>query len=192
MLRGFAVSEYQVPSEKKLFDPEIAFFDLPIVGNTFGVACLIIAVSFALIALFTESTVSLDMAGFNGFIEMFKFPIGTLAFFGGLFAFYATNHRSEQQKRSMELSQKSFEATGEQNRFANYYKHKEEFSDYIDDLILSGGKNHPKVNKRHLHKLLFPMCKDGEYKVSRSAVRTFLLHIYSITSQLSMSDNYRE
>ena len=153
----------QSTKENKLFAPDTAFFDLPIVRTTFGFACLTVVVSFTLIALFTESKASLDMEGFNGFIDMFKFPLGALAFFGGLFAFYATNHRSEQNKRSMELTLQSIEAAGEQNRFANYYKHLEELKKYL--ALIEAKYNDvsfdPKVsiNSHSIHALIYPRAR---------------------------------
>ncbi len=161
------------PTNKKTFDPGTAFFDLPIVRNTFGVACIVVVFSFVMIALFTEAKISLDMKGFNGFIEMFKFPLGSIAFFGGIFAFYATNHRSEQQKRAMELSQKSIDATGEQNKFANYYKHLEEFQKYLNFAEGSQTVNYKLINKRRMHSSIFPKAEKGVLKLEAPKMKIY-------------------
>lgn len=164
----------------KLFDPEIAFFDLPIVRNTFGIACLLVVVSFGTIALFTESKASLDMVGFNGFIEMFKFPLGSIAFFGGLFAFYATNHRSEQQRRAMELAQKSMDLTGAQNIFANHFKMIDEFEKYAEGIKENNLVKIESLDKRGFYSIFYRESRSGAYKPSAAMIKPITSHLNSI------------
>lgn len=180
----------------KSFDPDTAFFDLPIVRTTFAIASLTVIISSSLIGVFTHSEVSLDMAGFNGFIEMFRFPLGALALFGGLFAFYATNHRSEQNKRAMFLTNQSIELARVQNRFSNYYKHIEELESYFGRHV-SGGAEEKQIKVKSewfgfvecrfnsLHAKLYPRAKSKGINYTESITLQYLLCLEKIISSIA-------
>jgi hypothetical protein len=144
------------------FHPETAFFDLPIIRLSLSIALIIIFGLVLTISVVDWRKPDWSADGFNELIIMFKLPIGLLAFFAALLALFATNHRSEQSRRSMELTQKSIEASGEQNRFANYYKHLEEFTKYLDFTIKKNQTNPVSVSERGLHQLFFPNAKAGD------------------------------
>lgn len=159
-------------NQKKLFNPQVAFFSLPIVYWTMILGSLIIFVISALIIHHENCYLDLSSTGFNDLLTMFKMPIATLGFFAALLALYATNHRSEQNRASMEL-------TDSQNRFSNYYKHIEEYKNYIEAHFgdaLSTSKdtiadNLPATQKvtiraRRLHKALYPNAKIEGIKFS--------------------------
>ena len=182
--------------KNKAFDPEMAFFDLPIVRMTFTIACLTIIISSSLIGVFTESEISLDMTGFNGFIEMFRFPLGAFALFGGLFAFYATNHRSEQNKRAMFLTNQSIDLARVQNRFSNYYKHIEELESYFGRHVSGGAEeNQIKVKSEWfrsvecrfntLHTKLYPKAKSKGINYSESITLQYVLCLERIISSIA-------
>lgn len=142
----------------KWFDPEKAFFKLPIVRLTAG--ALFLGIVASILCIISASDLQFDRSykGFNQFIEYFKFPIGLLAFLIPLGAIYATNHRSEQFKKQMEVAKN-------QNNFSNYYKHIEEFEKYISDHI--NEVNKVEVTQiRALHNEIFNKASEGDFAIS--------------------------
>ncbi|GAC33194.1 hypothetical protein [Paraglaciecola polaris] len=106
------------------FDSGKNFFNLPVVWITGGV----LVVSAALIswAIYDYENLIFCRSSdcFNYFVVAFKVPLGVLALIIPIGAVYAVNHRSAISIEQMRLS-------SEQNKFSNYYKHKEEFSAFI-------------------------------------------------------------
>ncbi|WP_311064063.1 hypothetical protein [Halomonas sp. DWK9] len=85
--------------------------------------------------------------GVNGFLVIFKLPLGILALLFPAIALVAASHRSEQTKRQIVISES-------QNNFANYYKHLEEFEKLVELLIVKFSLSH--LNYRELYRTLFP------------------------------------
>jgi hypothetical protein len=153
------MAENENNSWRKKFDPESAFFDLPIVRKTFWFGLILVTGLMIVIAVIDFREPNWSAAGFNELLVMFRLPLSLLAFFAAVFALYATNHRSEQNKRAMALTTASIEATGAQNRFANYYKHLDEFTKYVDTQISLKGKL-INVNPRLLHQAWYPAARN--------------------------------
>lgn len=109
------------------FNASKSFLDLPLVRWTFGGIFLLGVILVTIIATNTAIKWDLSASGFNYALEVFKFPLGILALLIPLMAIFAAAHRSEQLKKQIEV-------TADQNRFANYYKHKEEFVKFIKTL----------------------------------------------------------
>lgn len=109
------------------FDASKSFLELPLVRFTFGGTFLLAVILVTIIATNTAIKWDLSANGFNYALEVFKFPLGVLALLIPLMAIFAAAHRSEQIKKQIEV-------TADQNRFANYYKHKEEFVKFINNL----------------------------------------------------------
>ena len=150
---------------KTVFDPNSSFFELPIVKFTIWLGIILIAIIILLIAILDWRSIDISADGFNEILKMMKTPIFLLGFFAALLALFATNHRSEQNKASMEIS-------SSQNRFSNYYKHIEEYKSYIDTHfetdsvpVTAGVKDNSSENikvtvrVRRLHKALYPNAK---------------------------------
>jgi hypothetical protein len=129
--------------KKTYFDPEEGFFQLRIVQITGGAITLAAIIISVLIIINDEMTFLVNSEGFNNLLHIFKVPIGILALLIPFAALYAAAHRSEQTKRQIQL-------TSDQNRFANYFRHREEFSQYIEKHA-----NGNFVNDSVLHKQLF-------------------------------------
>lgn len=141
---------------KKLFDPEKAFFQLPIV---WGTVVLFVTVAIILTAIIlTNSSLKIDLSytGFNLWITIHKLPLAILALLIPVIAVLAANHRSEQTKESISL-------TKSQNRFSNYYKHLEEFTKYTTKLEEKYAGL--KINTRKLHGHLFKDSRIGNYLI---------------------------
>ncbi|GEM_PF-2482534 len=116
------------------FDSGKSFFSLPVVWITGGVLVAIAASISWAIYDYENLTFCRSSDCFNYFVIVFKVPLGILALIIPIGAVYAANHRSAISIEQMRLSR-------EQNKFSNYYKHKEEFSAFIKNN--AGGANFP-------------------------------------------------
>lgn len=150
----------------KYFDPHTSFLHLPIVKFT---AFSLVAVSLfwgGVIVVNSKVDWDLSYIGFNHFLVVFRFPLGILAIIIPVIALLAANHRSEQTKEQIKV-------TNEQNIFSNYYKHIDEFSKYI--ALKDGGfENGIKVEPRYSHSLVFPYAKDGDYSISNDLIEIII------------------
>lgn len=169
----------------KHFNPDTAFFDLPLIRLTLLVGFSVVMGIVIAISVVDWREPDWSAAGFNELITMFKLPIGLLAFFAAVLALFATNHRSEQNKQAMALTQRSINATGDQNRFANYYKHLEEFAKYCRSVEAEYADNAVKIKDRDLHNLLFPNMRNGNSDIPNPVG----LHFIEMFSQIAHTAN---
>jgi len=88
-----------------------------------GIAILITIV----IVINSDLTLDLSYSGFNSTIVVFKVPLSIAALSFPFVALVATNHRSRQSSKQIQLAT-------DQNNFANYFKHKEEFIKLLEKL----------------------------------------------------------
>ncbi|WP_441258187.1 hypothetical protein ACS18Q_18515 [Vibrio sp. Vf1514] len=160
------------------FDPEISFLDLKVVRFTIG-TMLLTSILIALI-IYTQTGLEFrfDYEGFNNLLNIFKVPLGFSALIIPIVALLAANHRSEQTKKQIEV-------TNKQNCFSNHYKHLEEFEKYF--------KKYEKVDEcmstldsRHMHGLIFPKSLEGELTISDNYLNVFDF-IYDTLEKLSYS-----
>ncbi|MDF4987855.1 hypothetical protein P3583_09640 [Vibrio parahaemolyticus] len=146
---------------KSLFEeqPEERFFSLKltkVVLWSFGIAFVVTFMislneSIALRPSFTSDGVNYLV------FELFKAPVAVAGFALPLLGLIGLNHRSEQTK-------KQISATGEQNRFANYFKHLEEFKKHVEGLEERKKIDMTKI--RMVHDTLFSRAyKFGDYKI---------------------------
>lgn len=135
----------------KYFDPNKSFLSLKIFWIVIAIHLIFALAMSYIIHKNTNLKIDLSADGFNFFISAFKFPLGILAFTIPNVAFLASNHRSEQTREQINLSNK-------QNTFQNYYKHIEEYTKYNQAL-----SNKTFKHSRHLHKILFPKAAIGDY-----------------------------
>ncbi|MCG6359171.1 hypothetical protein K6U58_11335 [Vibrio fluvialis] len=156
--------------KKGFFDPETSFLDLWIVR---GFILFFIAISIIL-AVYIRQTSDLQYlkgyVGLNNFLVIYKIPLGILALIIPIVALLAANHRSEQTKKQIEV-------TNNQNQFSNYYKHIEEFGKYFDQISdkITYIKEH---DYRHLHSIIFPESMTGKYRTSDNFVEIFsIIHM---------------
>jgi hypothetical protein len=80
------------------------------------------------------------------------------------------------------------ELTRSQNNFANYYKHLEEFSKYIDSIVGQASTATTFANYRPLHSHIFPLAHKSDYSVSKLTeqyIDEFLDNFIAITKELS-------
>ncbi|HIF5583918.1 TPA: hypothetical protein ACX3CS_004867 [Vibrio parahaemolyticus] len=141
--------------------PDVRFFGLRLVK--------FVSVIFGGVFLFTFCVTlsdtatldwKLDVEGLKFFfLDAMKVPGSILAFYLAVLGLIGANHRSEQTK-------KQISATGEQNRFANYFKHLEEFKKHVEGLEQKYLIDMTKI--RMIHDNMFPRAYDfGEYDVAR-------------------------
>lgn len=147
----------------KYFDPHTSFLHLPVVKCT-TITLVAISLLFCVVIVF-NSEVRWDFSydGFNHFLVVFRFPLGILALIIPIIALLAANHRSEQTKEQIRV-------TNDQNIFSNYYKHFEEFSKYVDNHKSEDIKILD-VDVRYAHGVIFPHANNGDYSISENVVK---------------------
>lgn len=137
------------------FDPRKSLLKLPILWLVIFVMLVSSAIITILIIKNSEVTWGIDYQSINNYLSIFKAPLAITALIIPIVALLAANHRSEQTKLHIFT-------TEQQNLFANYYKHIEEFSkytkDHFSDKIIF-------LNRRRLHDLLFPHARSGNYHI---------------------------
>ncbi|EJG1583068.1 hypothetical protein CIF45_RS22770, partial [Vibrio parahaemolyticus] len=107
----------------KYFNPHKSFISLPALwGVVVALSLFSLVLAFIIVAN-SELDVDLSFTGFNNFLTVFRVPLGILALIIPIVALLAANHRSEQTKEQIRV-------TNQQNNFANYYKHIEEYEKY--------------------------------------------------------------
>lgn len=157
--------------KRHFFDPETSFLDLWIVRITIVV---LLAISIGLGVFIGKSSnlaYKYDYTGFNNLLEIYKVPLGLLALIIPVVALLAANHRSEQTKKQIEV-------TNSQNCFSNYYKHLEEFEKYYK-LSESKFPYLKEYDSRHIHSLMFPDSMKGIYTLSSTFEDLFkIIYIY--------------
>jgi len=164
--------------KKGFFDPKTAFFSLPIIKWTLGIGIILIIGVCLWITLFSSREFDPRAEGFNELLEMMKFPIFLLGFFAALLALFATNHRSEQNKAAMHLAES-------QNRFSNFYKHIEEYENYLQNQFKRYPEDtRPIINIQKLHRCLYPNAKSDGIQFSKNIERIIFENIIDFTDNL--------
>lgn len=145
----------------KWFDPHKSFLNLEILWFVVGFFNLSAFISWVMIIHYSNIDFEFSYVGFNGFIDIFQVPLGILAIIIPIVALLAANHRSEQTKEQLRLTQ-------EQNNFSNYYKHIEEFEKYCE-----GHKSEiPEINKpRQTYVKIFKESKNGIFSISQDSIQ---------------------
>ncbi|ELO1812190.1 hypothetical protein QXB70_001884 [Vibrio fluvialis] len=160
------------------FDAEISFLDLRVVRITIGTMLLISIGIAVIICIQTRLEFRFDYEGFNNLLNIFKVPLGVSALIIPIVALLAANHRSEQTKKQIEV-------TNKQNCFSNYYKHLEEFEKYfkkyegVDEYMAT-------LDSRHMHGLIFPGSLTGDLTLSDNYLNVFDF-IFDTLEKLSYS-----
>ncbi|PTP02661.1 hypothetical protein CWN85_08705 [Vibrio splendidus] len=145
------------------FDPKKSFFKLRIVWLSFGTLVLIAVFCGILIVVNSDLTRDLSYNGFNFFLSAFRFPLGILAMIIPIVAVLAANHRSEQTKEQIRV-------TNIQNTFSNHYKHIEEFKKYVEELALEPMDD---MRIRRMHKKIFPLSHKGSHAIDSKLIHDF-------------------
>ncbi|MBB1296710.1 hypothetical protein [Pseudoalteromonas sp. SR41-7] len=152
------------------FDPHKSFLSLKIVWVMISILLAISISSTSVIVVNSDLKSDFSYSGFNYFISVFKFPLAIAALIIPIVALLAANHRSEQTKEQIRV-------TNSQNVFSNYYKHIEEFTKYLEVRVEKS------VDLRFAHNNLYPNASDGEYNLSPK-VMALLSDLDSVTSEV--------
>lgn len=163
----------------KMFDPHKSFIELPVVWGTITIITLLAL--FVTIVIVTNSSLTFDFTsdGFNYFLSAFKFPLGILALIIPIIALLAANHRSEQTKEQIRV-------TNSQNVFSNHYKHIEEFKKYVEGLKIESVND---VRIRKLHKKMFPGSFHGVHSIDADLAREFAHGCEYILKHINMPED---
>ncbi|OCH54717.1 hypothetical protein A6D97_09505 [Vibrio sp. ZF57] len=157
------------------FNPHRSFIALPIVWIVTLAIIITSSICAFLIVVHTPLRWDLSAAGFNNFVSVFRFPLGILALIIPIIALLAANHRSEQTKEQIRV-------TNQQNTFSNHYKHLEEFKKYVDILQLDDFDD---VLLRKLHKKMFPRSLNGEMSLDLNVAVQFTRSCNNIIDTLN-------
>lgn len=147
--------------DKKLLDPRKELVELRVFKWVLFVGLMLTAVSFILIAYNSNLDWDFSYLGFNFFIVAFKVPLGLFTATISIIGLIALAHRSSQTKVQIDLSTNQFEASQQQNVFANYYKHIEEFEKHVKNYEIK--EKAEGLNVRLAHHKLFPSARSGNF-----------------------------
>ncbi|NQY65679.1 MAG: hypothetical protein HRT38_18665 [Alteromonadaceae bacterium] len=168
----------------KFFSHKKSFFQLLIVWFSF---IIIILISIFLAYGISEDEKYIGCMSaicYKTFIESYKLPIGIMSLLIPVGALFAAQHRSEQYIAQIDKMEN-------QNNFINYYKHLEEFNEYIKNNELL--KDVSKVRKTHI--ALFRNIRKGDYEIQFTTVlriNSILVNIYDDIKDLEnleLNDN---
>ncbi|WP_286272532.1 hypothetical protein [Thalassotalea hakodatensis] len=144
----------------RFFSANKSFFQLGVVWFTFSII-LIIAIVLTYGVTINENYVGCISAKcYETFIDSYKLPIGILSLLIPIGAIYAAQHRSE-------ISIAQIKSIESQNKFANYYKHLEEFN----NLLTNNKCNETFLSVSKLHKQLFPGSRDGIFEIDEDTTK---------------------
>ncbi len=146
-----------------MFDPNKSLFELAVFKYVVWIILLFALISAIAILLLNEFRFCPEVECFNNLFSYYKLPLGILALLIPTIALLASNHRSEQTKAQIHESKS-------QNIFSNYYRHVEEFEDYVSSMINIENSHLHFDNVRELHSKLFPDSKNGSYDISKKLV----------------------
>ncbi|MGC9401350.1 hypothetical protein ACP43V_02790 [Vibrio genomosp. F10 str. 9ZC157] len=152
------------------FDPHKSFLSLKIVWVMVSILLAMSISSASVILVHSDLESDFSYSGFNYFISVFKFPLAIAALIIPIVALLAANHRSEQTKEQIRV-------TNSQNVFSNYYKHIEEFTKYLEVRVEKS------VDLRFAHNNLYPNASHGDYNIS-SQVIALLSELDNVISEV--------
>lgn len=121
--------------------------------------------------------------GVNNLLVVYKVPLSLLALIIPTVAIIASNHRSVQAAKQIELS-------NTQNIFTNYFKHKEEFESYLKRFDTNNDKLFEDAD--YLHRLIFPNAIKGDLSVCKEEINSLkedISDFKELCRQLETVDN---
>ena len=138
-------------------------------------------ISSVLIVINTSLDWKFDAEGFNTFLSTLSFPLKFIAGYAAAVGFISLNHKAEQTKRQIEL-------TEENQKFINYFKHRDEFVKHCADY--QGTLNPlPASDARKYHEQLFPESRNGDFNFNQHIIENvyseYLFLLDKIVSYLS-------
>lgn len=145
-------------TKKKLFDPEKELTELPIFWWVLILGLLGTVVTILIISLASNLEWCGTYECFNFAVSAFRVPLGCLTVTLSLIGLIAMAHRSAQTKIQIKLSNAQYFSSQQQNIFANYYKHLEEFEKYTEHYKTL----FPSIKMRYIHHKLYPKAKEGD------------------------------
>ncbi|HTF97061.1 MAG TPA: hypothetical protein VL995_13065 [Cellvibrio sp.] len=164
---------------KDWFDPHSSFLRL----KSFWVPFLVILSIFLFLCfkISIETELKFDLLGWtvSGMYEWFKIPLWVLALLIPVIGLFNANHKSEQTKESMRL-------TGEQNRFANYFKHVEEFVKHCNWIQDQYKDFELKIFSRKYHAIIYAEAHDGSFTAYQKIIDGYQTDIKALIEIVRM------
>lgn len=153
-----------------LFPPNKSLLSLPVVHCCVGFLFLVAAImSISILNFSSPLSFNLSQRGFENASNLFKAPMAVCLLSIPLLALLASNHRSVQTTSQMSLTTKQIALTSEQNLFANYYKHVDEFGKWCENFKKIGQV----ASRRKLHKKIFPLAQTGDFVIPAEILMEF-------------------
>ncbi len=159
-----------------MFDPNKSIWELPVFKYTVSILVVIAVVLIVIILRTSNLELDLTYNGFNAIFSYFKFPLAILTLIIPIVALIAANHRSEQTREQLML-------TNGQNNFTNYYKHLEEFERFC---AIDSSNSYFTYDIRHIHSLIFTNAKNGDYCVDNAFITQFEEYLTNSFQDLSL------
>jgi hypothetical protein len=166
----------------RTFDPHKSILE-PTIFKVTVLLIITLSLTTAIIIIYsTRLHFDLSSNGLNNAVSIFRIPLSILTLVIPLVALISANHRSEQTREQLRLS-------NNQNNFTNYYKHIDEFEKHCQK---QWNKYEFEISKpRSFHKMLFPKAMDGQFTISSDfiiSIDEFLSHILDISRALNSAD----
>jgi hypothetical protein len=167
---------------EKLFDPEKELIELRVFWVIVLFGLIITFFCYVFIQYFSNLTFDLSYQGFNFFVVAFKVPIGIITVTISLIGLTALAHRSAQTKQQIHIANNQYWSAQNQNMFANYYKHREEFFTHIKEIIGRDLREEqctsihnerkskipaPYLWSLTLHRKLYPSAQNGDMTINQ-------------------------
>lgn len=154
------------------FDPKKSYLTLPAFWGPFIIISLLAFVAFLKVTV--DEGLKFDITGdLTEWYKWFQVPIWILSLLIPVIGLCNANHKSEQARESIRI-------TGDQNRFANYYKHAEEFSKHckvIEDQYKDAKLN---IASRKLHAALYPDGKTKDLRANTDLIKRHEVQLAAI------------
>lgn len=157
-IKGWWISLWKEQPDERFFSLPLVKFVLLIFGSLF-IVTVTFGIKTAVALQFDWSSTGINNVVFN----LFKSPIAIIGFSLPILGLIGLNHRSEQTKQQIQLSES-------QNNFSNYYKHIEEFEKYLSDSINASSWFKDTTHHRQLHCKLFPKSNEGNFDLCQEFI----------------------
>jgi len=135
------------------FNPHASFLSIPAFLGPLILITFVAGMTY--LKVVSDQGLKFDLTGdIDQWYEWFQVPIWIFALLIPIIGLFNANHKSEQTKESLRV-------TGEQNRFANYYKHVEEFVKHCNHIQDHYKEFELKIIARKYHASLYLDARNG-------------------------------
>ncbi|MGB0895067.1 MAG: hypothetical protein ACPGUD_11730 [Parashewanella sp.] len=165
--------------------PKVALHKLPLVKAIFFLGLFITLYSTGDIVINSELHLNHSFEGYNGFFDVFKFPLQVSVGSIGIIAVIGAFHRSSQIKEQIEKTEKQIEITTKQNNVTNYYKHREDLEKYIKYSFADEEERNTYLKDIGvIHSIFYPSVINGDLEPNTAAYDTLIKVLRGISAEI--------